>query len=464
MNRIIIVTTSNTQFTFDLDNYNFSGVNVNVIDLGSYSVSKSLLNVTQRTGGGFYNAITADALTYQRGEEIYTPPQFQGVDSDGDTIPDIVEEYGLKPNGQRIGTNKLLKDTDGDGLDDNVELRFSIDNFKNDMDCDSRHYADAVYCGTDPTKKDTDGDGFPDNYLESMADKDYYRYTDPNPLKSDVTETSLKNDFFSVNYEYTGSEENKDNGDYNWRLRNNGSNVSYGGYQGWLGRYGYTQDDKIFCLSSSTGSDIHSYGCGIIAAADMFLYLALSNDKYNPTYMPEYNTPIYLGTNYSNINFNTYVSYITTFSNAFDIVYLIDGIPAIAPLGYSSLKKGMDILNSCNNMDLSIRWEHNTDKNECLNKIKKMINEDIPVVFSYNSDDKLQLYKFSNMKYVTDGGETVSHHYMVATAAVEYSDDVAELIGRKCMIRVATYGKEYYMDFNEYTPSLLDSNIMYIQK
>lgn len=158
MNRIIIVTTSNTQFTFNLDNYNLSGVNVNVIDLGSYSESKSLLNVTQRTGGGFYNAITADALTYQKGEEIYTPPQFIGEDSDGDTIPDIVEEYGLKPNGQRIGTNKLLKDTDGDGLDDNVELRFSVDNFKNDMDNDNRYYCRALYMATDPTKKDTDGD------------------------------------------------------------------------------------------------------------------------------------------------------------------------------------------------------------------------------------------------------------------------------------------------------------------
>ncbi len=162
MNRIIIVTTSKTQFTFNLDNYNLNGVNVNVIDLGKYSISQSLLNVTQKTGGGFYNAITADALTYQKGEEIYTPPQFIGEDSDGDTIPDIVEDYGLKPNGQPIGTNKLLKDTDGDGLDDNVELKFSVDNFKNDMDNDNRYYCKALYLATDPTKPDTDGDGLLD--------------------------------------------------------------------------------------------------------------------------------------------------------------------------------------------------------------------------------------------------------------------------------------------------------------
>ncbi len=162
LNRIIIVTTSNSTFTFDLDEYNFSGVNVNVIDLGDYSMGLSLFNVTQLTGGGFYNAITADALTYQKGEEIYTPPQFIGEDSDGDTIPDIVEDYGLKPNGQPIGTNKLLKDTDGDGLDDNVELRFSVDNFKNDMDNDNHYYCRALYLATDPTKKDTDGDGLLD--------------------------------------------------------------------------------------------------------------------------------------------------------------------------------------------------------------------------------------------------------------------------------------------------------------
>lgn len=194
LNRIIIITTSNSTFTFDLDEYNFSGVNVNVIDLGDYSMGLSLFNVTQLTGGGFYNAITADALTYQKGEEIYTPPQFIGEDSDGDTIPDIVEEYGLKPNGQPIGTNKLLKDTDGDGLDDNVELRFSVDSFKNDMDNDNRYYCRALYMATDPTKYDTDGDGFNDK--EDIAPLTY-EYVNGLDKLCDIAVEYMPNDFYN---------------------------------------------------------------------------------------------------------------------------------------------------------------------------------------------------------------------------------------------------------------------------
>lgn len=194
LNRIIIVTTSNSTFTFDLDEYNFSGVNVNVIDLGDYSMGLSLFNVTQLTGGGFYNAITADALTYQRGEEIYTPPQFIGEDSDGDTIPDIVEDYGLKPNGQPIGTNKLLKDTDGDGLDDNVELKFSVDNFKHDMDNDNLYYCRALYLATDPTKYDTDGDGFNDK--EDIAPLTY-EYVNGLDKLCDIAVEYMPNDFYN---------------------------------------------------------------------------------------------------------------------------------------------------------------------------------------------------------------------------------------------------------------------------
>ena len=35
-----------------------------------------------------------------------------------------MELYGLLPNGKPINTNPYLKDTDGDGLDDNVELNY----------------------------------------------------------------------------------------------------------------------------------------------------------------------------------------------------------------------------------------------------------------------------------------------------------------------------------------------------
>lgn len=150
--------------------------------MGGYTIGESLENLVNEAHGCLYSAVSASDLIYQVGETITTPPQFIGDDSDGDSIPDIVEDYGLKPNGQPIGTNKLLKDTDGDGLDDNVELRFSIDTFKNYMDYKDSYYCKALYLATDPTKPDTDGDGFPDNYnITTMSEKNYYPYTDPNP-------------------------------------------------------------------------------------------------------------------------------------------------------------------------------------------------------------------------------------------------------------------------------------------
>lgn len=83
-----------------------------------------------------------------------------------------------------------------------------------------------------------------------------------------------------------------------------------------------------------------------------------------------------------------------------------------------------------------------------------MINNDIPVVFSYSvlSDEaELQLYRLNNHVYIDDEVPKVESHYMVATGVIEYSDDVKELIGSKCMLRIAAYGKEYYMDFDEYS-------------
>ena len=92
---------------------------------------------------------------------ITTPPEFIGQDSDGDGIDDNVEDYGLKPNGEPIGSNKYLKYTDGDGIDDNVELIFDVNYLTPDVS--KGEYDNSIYMGTDPTKKDTDGDGLDDN-------------------------------------------------------------------------------------------------------------------------------------------------------------------------------------------------------------------------------------------------------------------------------------------------------------
>ena len=129
---------------------------------------------------------------------------------------------------------------------------------------------------SDPTLIDSDLDRIPDKYtIERQMPEDMFAFDDPNPLKSDVTETKLKNDFFSVDYEYNNTAE------YNWAERQNAGNCSsYGGYQGWFGSYGYTKDQKIFCNNTIDGHAMHSNGCGIIAAGDYYMYLLKARGSY----------------------------------------------------------------------------------------------------------------------------------------------------------------------------------------
>ena len=166
--RIVVITHSDISVANHLWDYNWDGMDtsVNIVNLGPGNIMRYVENFTHHTGGDVYNAISASDLTYQVGDVVYTPPKFIGEHSDEDGIPDIVELYGLKPNGQLIGTDPKLNDTDGDGLADNVELRYIGD--KLTMDLTKEQYDFVISCGSDPTKPDTDEDGIND-YDETIG-------------------------------------------------------------------------------------------------------------------------------------------------------------------------------------------------------------------------------------------------------------------------------------------------------
>lgn len=94
------------------------------------------------------------------------------IDSDGDKIPDVVEqELGLDPQSQ---------DSDGDGIPDTVEAAngAAIDTDGDglldalDTDSDNDGLADRIESGDDPTRpRDTDQDGLPD-YVDLDSDGD----------------------------------------------------------------------------------------------------------------------------------------------------------------------------------------------------------------------------------------------------------------------------------------------------
>lgn len=120
------------------------------------------------------------------------PPQFIGEDSDGDTIPDIVELYGLKPNGQPINSDPNKKDTDGDGLDDNVEIHYNGSNWTSEVN--KNEYDGTVYCGSDPTLIDTDWDTYDDK-------KEYELDSNPSVanfyIENEDYEFVMNNDYYN---------------------------------------------------------------------------------------------------------------------------------------------------------------------------------------------------------------------------------------------------------------------------
>ena len=220
---------------------------------------------------------------------------------------------------------------------------------------------------------------------------------------------------------------------------------------------------------------MHSSGCGIIAVADMFMYMFISNNNDGYFYYGDW--AMYLGNNFKGINFDMYVFYIMVISNYFK---MYDGpingtVAAYLPF---SLKMSINVISFLNDMGLDVKWGKSTNSKKCFNNMKDMIKNDIPVVFSCSVRESkaLQLYCFKEHvytidDYVKDDGNyeeapKVDSHYMVATGIVEYSDDVKHLVGGNKMIRIATYGKEYYVDFDDYADRLssIDTNIMIIKK
>ena len=137
------------------------------------------------TGGEAYDAVKASDLTIDTGKAITILPQFVGKDSDNDGIPDLIELYGLKPDGTPINSDPNSEDTDGDGLSDNEKIGF--------VPFDAILHAPGEYLQhisyrSDPNNQDTDGDGILDplEYTNVTIDS---RYDTLNPLIVDSLES-----------------------------------------------------------------------------------------------------------------------------------------------------------------------------------------------------------------------------------------------------------------------------------
>ncbi|HRR77715.1 MAG TPA: hypothetical protein P5191_13040 [Ruminococcus sp.] len=154
--RFVVLTDRNINVTNSVLNHNWNNSELIFVNLGNLTFGAMVDYLANATGGTTYDAISADRLAYESGEMIYTPEQYIGDDSDGDGIPDIVELYGLKPNGEPIGTNPYSKDTDDDTIPDNIELHYAGEKLSSGMNM--AQFVTSMHYSSDPTNPDTDGD------------------------------------------------------------------------------------------------------------------------------------------------------------------------------------------------------------------------------------------------------------------------------------------------------------------
>lgn len=110
-------------------------------------------------------------------------------DTDEDGLPDDLEDY--------YGTDKNKKDTDGDGVSDYYELFLETDpltkddNGSKDADNDGLTNARESQLGTNPKNRDSDLDGLTDGYEVNLYGTDPQKYDTDDDGISDAGELSL---------------------------------------------------------------------------------------------------------------------------------------------------------------------------------------------------------------------------------------------------------------------------------
>ena len=207
------------------------------------------------------------------------------------------------------------------------------------------------------------------------------------------------------------------------------SNGSYGGNQ------------RLFDNPTMRG-----YGCGVIGAADLLYYLALTR--------PEWATPYTGKAAESVISFSRYERYCTRLRRSFFPV-----IPHFGKTG-PDLAAGLNVYFSHHGIPLHARWCVSHDR--LFERIEEMLKADIPVIFSVGANfpnfwgkKRVKLYTKDANGFMKPSASTRAH-FMTVTGLDED------------FFRVSSWGVEYYISRSEYLGytrlygSPITSNIMYI--
>lgn len=212
------------------------------------------------------------------------------------------------------------------------------------------------------------------------------------------------------------------------------STVFYGGSQMW-----FPDDNK-----RSRDYILHHYGCGTIATADLFLYLALKSD----TYRNGVTESVLQGTD--SAVYKDYMSYVRKVN-----AYYTKTKRYIAVLG-PKIAYAFNSYARTYSFGLRARWKLGLSYYDMLAYIEEMLSRDIPVILSIGPNTPflwrnkgISFYMkntVNDIDYYQPVRSDVNSHYVTVTGMYNNPDDNKG----KIMLCISSWGKLFYINYNEY--------------
>lgn len=219
--------------------------------------------------------------------------------------------------------------------------------------------------------------------------------------------------------------------------------ITYGGDQGFFrGAPASSVDDRK-----------RRMGCGIVALADLLLYLAARNPLYRTRENESYVNRM--------LSQQEYIAY---YNSIYDRV---GGLPGGKSNGLSGfrLQRTFNRTARLEGWKLRALWGFSGKK--LYGRMVEMLGRDIPVIlcvplllFSKNPKEEIAFYKKAEGRY--DRACTVSAHYVVVTEILEEREGI--------FLGISSWGVKYYINWNEYEKLLRKAflgtilgNILYIK-
>lgn len=350
------------------------------------------------------------------------------TDSDGDGLPDS----------QEINWNYIREDAENLFLPTLYEyISYDLWAFSrlSDRNKEFIHSILVLPILSNPASKDSDHDGYDDG-------------KDKKPLVNSIKEYSLKRKEYVDIYYY--NEEEKKN------------IYSYGGNQGWFDDSDWFSEDYILSW----------YGCGTIAIADTFLYWALQDGNKNTD-----KTKMCLDE--SPKTKDTYLDYVRIINSKYTNTPRWLGV--IGP----DMAAALQMYSFKSKFDYRASWKFNLSDQDMEQLIVKMLNNDMPVIFSVgpntqnlSGDKEVSLNKqikrgdagydsAINALYQYKPARSTKGHYMTITGIIY--DENTENKNEAIMLHISSWGEEYYISYKEYREYVHDigdkftSSLLYVK-